>query len=123
MEKMKGKGIKENSSGSNVGGGKNAKKKDRNKVDANLQCLRIYRPKQREGVIDKFVDGYTAIGSQMFAKGTDISLFAGLKVEIDTRFHEVGTITGSFGDSGNFYIKFAKKVKRKRSEKWKPKIY
>ena len=105
------------------GAGKGSKKQNRNKVDANLQSLRIYKSKQREGFIEKFVDGYTGIGAGMFGKGTDISLFVGLKVEMDTRFHEVGTISGSFGDSGNFYIKFAKKVKRKRSEKWKPKIY
>ena len=88
-----------------------------------LQNLRIYKPKEREGFVDKFIDGYTGIGANMFQKGTDISLFVGLKVELETRFHEVGTISGSFGDSGNFYIKFENKVKRKRSEKWKPKVY
>eukprot|EP01083_Nonionella_stella_P159927 522264_1 len=99
------------------------KMKNKDKMDAELQSLRIYKPKVREGYIDKFVDGYNAIGTDMFQKGTDISLFVGLKVELETRFHEVGTISASFGDSGNFYITFKQKVKRKRSQKWKPKVY
>eukprot|EP01083_Nonionella_stella_P195121 719037_1 len=98
-------------------------KRKKIKMDAELQSLRIYKPKVREGYIDKFVDGYNAIGTDMFQKGTDISLFVGLKVELETRFHEVGTISASFGDSGNFYITFKQKVKRKRSQKWKPKVY
>jgi len=90
--------------------------------DSELAKLRVYKAKQRQGCVDKFIDSRTAIGTDMFCKATNISLFVGLKVELDTRFHEVGTITNSFGDSGKFYIKFANKVKRKRSEKWKPKI-
>merc|ERR1712224_659229 len=105
--------------GTGGGGGGEKKKRDRNKVDANLQELRIYKPKQREGFIEKFEDGYTGIGAGMFQKGTDMAVFVGLKVEMDTRFHEVGTIAGPCGSNGNFYIKFAKKVKRKRSDKWK----
>jgi len=90
--------------------------------ESELRKLRVYKAKQREGFVEKFIDSHTAIGANMFSKATNISLFVGLKVELETKFHEVGTIAGSFGDSGNFYIKFDKKVKRKRSEKWKPKI-
>ena len=88
-----------------------------------LRKLRVYKAKQREGFVEKFIDSHTAIGTNMFSKATDISIFVGLKVELDTKFHEVGVITASFGDSGNFYVKFDKKVKRKRSATWKPKIY
>merc|ERR1712232_903597 len=76
----------------------NNKSSKKDKIDVALQSLKIYKPKQREGYVDKFIDGYTGIGTNMFQKGTDISLFIGLKVELETKFHEVGTISASFGD-------------------------
>ncbi|KAK3245444.1 hypothetical protein CYMTET_44986 [Cymbomonas tetramitiformis] len=71
---------------------------------AAMQKLKLFKIKQREGVIERINDEYTAIGKGLFKKETDISLFNGMKVRTDDG--AVGTIDGSFGKSGKYKINF-----------------
>jgi hypothetical protein len=67
-----------------------------------LQKLKIYKLKRREGVLERYVDGYSAVGKGLFKKETDISQFVGLRVR--TEAGEEGTIQSSFGKSGKFKV-------------------
>jgi hypothetical protein len=67
-----------------------------------LQKLKIYKFKQREGGLERYVDGYSAVGKGLFKKETDISQFVGLRVR--TEAGEEGTIQSSFGKSGKFKV-------------------
>ncbi|KAK9818119.1 hypothetical protein WJX72_007434 [[Myrmecia] bisecta] len=71
-----------------------------------LQKLKIYKVKQKTGVVERVSkDGTSAICRSLFKKETDISLFTGMKVV--TSAGEVGTIEGPFGKSGKFKVHFA----------------
>ena len=70
-----------------------------------VRALKIYKTKQRDGVIERLQDeGRTAICKGMFKKETDINVFAGLRVTASTG--GVGTIEGAFGKSGKFKVGF-----------------
>ncbi|GAB4820810.1 hypothetical protein N2152v2_007856 [Parachlorella kessleri] len=72
-----------------------------------LLSLRIFKPKQREGVIERVEgDGCTAICRGMFKKDTDLSKFTGMRVTALPSQQE-GRIEGSFGKSGKFKVYFA----------------
>ncbi|GAQ81505.1 Selenocysteine-specific elongation factor [Klebsormidium nitens] len=66
--------------------------------------LRVFKTKRREGVIERYVDGNSAVGRGLFKKETDISQFVGLRVT--TEAGEEGTIQSSFGKSGKFKLHF-----------------
>lgn len=70
------------------------------------KSLRLYKPKERRGVVDRVMDdGITVIGKSLFKKSTDLSVFIGLKLHTD---HPgvVGTIDSAFGKSGKFKASF-----------------
>lgn len=70
-----------------------------------LQRLRIFKPKRKEGVIERIeADGRGAIGKNMFKKDADLSIYVGMKVV--TERGEWGTIESSFGKSGKFKLYF-----------------
>jgi selenocysteine-specific elongation factor len=46
--------------------------------------LRVYKPKQRLGSVDRVTDDFTVIAQGMFKKETNISLFVGLVVQRDS---------------------------------------
>lgn len=70
-----------------------------------LQRLRVYKLKERTGVIDRVQpDGTTVICRGLLKKESDVSLFTGLKVL--TGRGEAGVIEGSFGKSGKLKIAF-----------------
>eukprot|EP00741_Cyanophora_paradoxa_P007404 tig00001127_g7163.t1 len=67
--------------------------------------LRIFKIKERRGVVDRTVDDHTVIGRDLFKKETDIGAFVGLRV-VRAATGAVGTIEGSFGKSGKFKVHF-----------------
>ncbi|KAI3436710.1 hypothetical protein D9Q98_006125 [Chlorella vulgaris] len=70
------------------------------------RLLPVYKPKQREGVIERVeADGCTAVCRGMFQKETDLALFAGMRVAaLDG---QEGRIEGGFGKSGKFKVFFS----------------
>lgn len=70
----------------------------------NLQQLRVYTPKCREGSVDRIHDANTLIGRDLFRKETDLTIFTGMTVHLETG--EVGKIIGGFGKSGKFKMSF-----------------
>eukprot|EP00898_Chlorokybus_atmophyticus_P005046 jgi/Chlat1/5542/Chrsp369S00410 len=71
---------------------------------SDLQQLRVYKVKQRQGVIERVVDSTSVIGKNMFKKETDINLFSNLQVT--AAGGRSGVIQGSFGKSGKFKVVF-----------------
>ncbi|KAF6027845.1 EEFSEC [Bugula neritina] len=69
-----------------------------------LSDLKVYKSKERKGVVERIVDDYTVIGRNLFKKETNIQSFVGMKVELSTG--EAGVIEGSFGQSGKFKVAF-----------------
>lgn len=66
--------------------------------------LRVYKMKERSGAIDRVVDAHTLIGRDLFNKGTDLSLFTGMKVQLESG--EEGVIDSAFGQGGKFKAVF-----------------
>jgi len=73
-------------------------------IKSNQKQLLIYKPKSREGSVDRIHDANTIIGKDLFQKETDLSLFVGMTVQLETG--EIGVIEGSFGKSGKFKVHF-----------------
>lgn len=77
-----------------------------------LRQLRVYKTKERTGVLDRVNDATSGIGRGMFNKNSDISIFVRLKVSLCSASGEVeadspvGVIGGSFGKSGKFKVQF-----------------
>lgn len=70
-----------------------------------LQRLQIFKPKRKEGVIERIEqEGRVAIGKNMFKKDADLSLYLGMKVV--TENGEKGTFEASFGKSGKYKMLF-----------------
>jgi len=88
---------------------------------ANLEGLKIYKPKSRDGAVDRIMDGQTLVGKNFFAKEADMTAFLGMKMKTEfgakppaplTRFHQdvstgdEGTLDGPFGKTGKFKVSF-----------------
>jgi len=67
-----------------------------------LPLLKIYKDKSKEGIVERMNDEYTVIVKNLFKKETKIALFENMKVELSTG--DVGTIAGSFGQSGKIKV-------------------
>jgi len=71
---------------------------------ANLEGLKIYKPKSRDGAVDRIMDGQTLVGKNFFAKEADMTAFLGMKMK--TEFGDEGTLDGPFGKTGKFKVSF-----------------
>jgi selenocysteine-specific elongation factor len=49
-----------------------------------LEKIKIYKTKVKKGIIDRIVDDNTIIGKDLFKKETDINIFVGLKIVLET---------------------------------------
>ena len=67
-----------------------------------LPALKIFKYKEREGVVERMNDDHTVIAKDIFKKETNIDLFCHLKVNLSSG--ESGQIEGSFGQSGKAKI-------------------
>ena len=70
--------------------------------------LRVYKRKEKIGLIDRLVDSQTVIGKDLFQKETNINAFVNFKVELNPT-GEQGFIESSFGQSGKFKVRFMSK--------------
>uniref|UniRef100_A0A3Q2I5D5 Eukaryotic elongation factor, selenocysteine-tRNA specific n=1 Tax=Equus caballus TaxID=9796 RepID=A0A3Q2I5D5_HORSE len=75
---------------------------DRNYAESSLPQLRVYKLKQKHGLVERVMDDYSVIGRSLFKKETNIQLFVGFKVHLSTG--ELGVIDSAFGQSGKFKI-------------------
>ena len=69
-----------------------------------MRCIKVFKLKRREGVIERLQDDKSAICKGMFKRETDLSMFQGMKVFTDRG--EEGIISGWFGKSGKFKVFF-----------------
>lgn len=72
---------------------------------AEREKVKVFKYKERAGIVDRVVDDYNLIGKDLFSKETDMSQFIGLKVTLDTG--EVGRIEGGFGKGDKFKAYFS----------------
>jgi selenocysteine-specific elongation factor len=72
-----------------------------------LESLKIFTTKEKQGSIDRIVDDFVLIGRNLFKKETKMSLFIGLRVQIDGK---TGLIDSAFGTSGKFKVRFENPV-------------
>ncbi|KAB0363463.1 hypothetical protein FD754_007619, partial [Muntiacus muntjak] len=75
---------------------------DRSYAESALPSLRVYKLKQRHGVVERVLDDHSVIGRSLFKKETNIQLFVGLRVHLSTG--ELGVIDSAFGQSGKFKV-------------------
>ena len=76
---------------------------DKNYQSTELPFLKIYKVKQKHGVVERLVNDYELVCKNMFKKETNIHLFSGLTVTLSTG--EAAVIDGPFGQSGKFKIR------------------
>ncbi|KAJ8370555.1 hypothetical protein SKAU_G00105830 [Synaphobranchus kaupii] len=76
---------------------------DKGFLESALPRLKVFKTKQRQGLVERVTDDYTVIGRNLFKKETNLQLFVGLKVRLSTG--EEGVIEGGFGQSGKFKIR------------------
>lgn len=76
---------------------------DKNYQLTDLTKLKIYKVKQKQGVVERLVNDYELVCKNMFKKETNIHLFSGLIVILSTG--EKAVIDGPFGQSGKFKIR------------------
>jgi len=62
----------------------------------------IYKEKTRSGIVDRLHDAETLIVKNIFKKETNLDLFTGLRVTLDSG--ETGKIIGPFGKSGKIKV-------------------
>jgi len=65
--------------------------------------VRIFKEKQRNGVVEKIVDNHTLLVKSLFKKETNIAVFVGKNVKVS---NFVGKIQGAFGKSGKVKVVF-----------------
>lgn len=75
-----------------------------------LSMLKIYKFKEKLGVVERLNNDYELIGKNMFKKETNIQCFVGLKVTLSTG--ETGQLEGTFGQSGKFKIRLLEPLKQ-----------
>ncbi|XP_017893733.1 PREDICTED: selenocysteine-specific elongation factor isoform X2 [Capra hircus] len=75
---------------------------DRDYAESALPALRVYKLKQKHGVVERVLDDHSVIGRSLFKKETNIQLFVGLRVHLSTG--ELGVIDSAFGQSGKFKV-------------------
>ena len=68
-----------------------------------LNQLKVFKLKEKTGVIERANNDYELIGKNMFKKESNLQLFDGFKVKISTG--EIGFMDGPFGQSGKFKIR------------------
>ena len=76
---------------------------DRDYLKTELQALKVYKDKCKEGVAERASNEYEVIVRDLFKKETNVELFTGLKVELSSG--ELGTIEGTFGQSGKIKVR------------------
>ncbi|XP_045614553.2 selenocysteine-specific elongation factor [Procambarus clarkii] len=75
---------------------------DKNYHDTHLQRVKVYKNKNKEGIIERLVNDSEVIVKNLLKKDTNVQLFMGLKVQLSTG--EDGTIVGTFGQSGKLKV-------------------
>lgn len=82
---------------------------DKNYVQNDLPNLKIFKIKNKEGIVERIANEYEIIGKNLFKKETNIQNFVGLKVSLSTG--EEGFIDGCFGQSGKVKIRIPSGIK------------
>ena len=75
---------------------------DTKHMDDVLPNVKVYKIKQRHGVVERKIDDHRCVCKGLFKKETNQDSFTGLKVQLSSG--ENGVLDGSFGQSGKFKI-------------------
>ena len=81
--------------------------------------FKISKEKRKEGIVDKVNDKRNIICRSMLNKETPVTPFVNMKIVL-TETGEIGTITGAFGKSGKFKVKFNEDLEDIENLKGKP---
>lgn len=81
---------------------------DKNYHESFLPHLKVFKTKSRKGLIQRVVNDYEVIASNLFKKETDRSKFVGMKCQLSSG--EIGTIIGSFGQSEKVRIQLTSPI-------------
>jgi hypothetical protein len=68
---------------------------------AALARLRIFKRKQRQGIVDHVLDEKNVVGAKLFGKEANLHQFTGLRLDIDGAR---GKLDGSYGSGGKFRV-------------------
>lgn len=76
--------------------------------EAARETLRLFKPKMKEGTVDRVIDSHSIIMKGMFKKKASPTLYVGLKVYLKKEGEEdrEGTIDSPFGKSGKYKVVF-----------------
>ena len=89
--------------------------KEMDTMTALKEVLKIYKLKQRSGVVDRVDKNGAVIVKDLFEKNSDITRF--LNMKLVSPEHEVGVIDGPFGKSGKVKVSFNDPDKIKKNMK------
>ena len=78
-------------------------------------ALKIYKLKQRSGVVDRVDKNGTVIVKSLFEKNSDMTRF--LNMKLNSPENQVGNIDGPFGKSGKVKVSFDDPSKIKKNMK------
>lgn len=93
--------------------------KDKNYKTTFLPNLKVFKIKQKEGVVERMVNQDEVIVKNIFKKETDTQQFIGLLIALSTG--EVGKIESQFGQSGKVKVYFKDGLNATTSETLKQK--
>mmetsp|Transcript_803 Transcript_803/g.1713 ORF Transcript_803/g.1713 Transcript_803/m.1713 type:complete len:497 (-) Transcript_803:245-1735(-) len=66
-------------------------------------ALKIFKIKQKKGLVERIINEHEAIGKQMFTKDSDVSKFVGMKVTVGD---STAVIDSQFGQTGKYRLSF-----------------
>ena len=84
---------------------------DKHYVQNDLQNIKIFKIKNKEGLVDRISNEYEVIVKNLFKKETNTQNFVGLKVTLSSG--DEGVIDGSFGQSGKVKVRIPNGIKDK----------
>lgn len=73
-----------------------------------LPKLKVFKLKEKSGIVERANSDYELIGKNMFKKETNIHLFDGFRVRLSNG--SVGKMDGPFGQSGKFKVRMEGKL-------------
>lgn len=76
---------------------------DKNYHDTQLERVKVYKNKSKEGIVERMTNDYEVIVKNLLKKDTNSQLFIGLKVKFSTG--EDGLIEGTFGQGGKIKVR------------------
>lgn len=87
---------------------------DKNYHDTQLEKVKVYKNKSKEGIVERMTNEYEVIVKNLLKKDTNSQLFIGLKVKFSTG--EDGLIEGTFGQGGKIKVRVTEGLQDKTKD-------